>query len=919
MQRVAWNDSLDFLGSTRRGSRGSRNSNGSVNDRASVCSDGSNGRRDGDVVRPSAARHHPSQTSQTGAHGSHGPKSLGRVAAKAFIKRGRSRNDLQSRGATPTWESLEDHASFSDVLNSQMSFILQVLEDTQKKLIRINDESEQRMNELRAENKLLRVHVQGTSNGGTAHFYSRRSKAASKCASAAPSAGQSVAPSIAPSVCQSARSSVVSQLPIIERSSSMKSMKNSLESDEFTKRGSLDSATVAKSEKVPEKVDKVLSTSQSFTAVTPLPPPSRGQNGCWKLEVDYEEDKDFDSVRHFHSVRSRTSRTSTETEDDIPEIRINSIISSDEDIAEGEEDDKFDTEDDASTNSDLSNGMFETLPIWMQESTGTISMKPATKTLGNNKQKNFKRISKLRDLTFKFTDILEEENRQTKYSLYVERFIVHPSSGKRGIWDLVSIVLVVYDLVVIPLALFEPEETWPLVVMTWVCRIFWTVDMPLSFLTGFIRNDGSLEMRPAKIARRYFQTWFALDFFLITVDWLETGWSNGFGYARLGKSSRVFRVLRLVRLLRMLRMKDVIKVAMERMHSERLWIFSDILKIMVLVVGMAHIIACIWYGIGTQSDKEHSWVKAHLASPIYTDLGSRYAMSLHWSLSQFTGGMDEMRPHTVGERVYAIIIYIFTFIVAAVFVSSLTSSMTRLHFIASHQSKQFFQLRRYLFQNNISDELTLRIQRNAQHAVTEQQLFMQESSVDLLDIVSEPLRIDLHFELYAPIYHLHPFFDRYAQDCPQVMRKVCHRATSMTLASCGDTMFDAGEIPAHPKMIFVCSGQMQYVSISGTETQVKAVIWISEAVLWTPWMHLGVLTATAECRLIVLDSQKFHHIVSQYDHADLDPRTYAQNFVGQLNATTEEITDLPLKDNYKIRNHSRIQNRRLTIQFNKTL
>jgi len=660
-----------------------------------------------------------------------------------------------------------------------------------------------------------------------------------------------------------------------------------------------------------DKADKTAGNSAMFTPVTPLPPPSRGLNGCAKMEVeDYEDGQPETFTLSTHSPQPSLSTDAEKAEPKDEEQDAGRTLGEDR-FDECDEEDQF--SEGESTSSDSSNGMFKLLPLWTKGDSNSGLLRQKS-TMGN-KEKNFARISMIRDLTFKFTDVLAEENQKTEFCAHVEKFVLHPSSIKRAVWDCMCIFLVAYDLVAIPLALFEPEETLESVILAWVCRLFWSFDMPLAFFTGFIKSDGSLEMRPPKIAKRYVTTWFALDFFLVAIDWMESSWSNGLGYARLGKSSRVFRVLRMVRLLRMLRMKEVIQVFMERMHSERLWIFSDILKIMVLVVGMAHIIACLWYGIGNTDSQENTWVKEHLK--VYHDLGARYAMSLHWSLSQFTGGMDEMRPHTVGERVFAICIYIFTFTVAAVFVSSLTSSMTRLHFIASHQSKQFFQLRRYLYQNNISDELTLRIQRNAQHAVTESQLFMQESSVDLLAMVSEPLRIDLHFELYSPIYHLHPFFDRYSNDCPQVMRKVCHRATSMTLASCGDTMFDAGEIPAHPKMIFVCSGEMQYVSIGGTETQVKAVIWISEAVLWTPWMHLGVLTATSECRLIVLDSQKFHHIVAQYDHADMDPRKYAETFVDSLNATTEEITDLPLNNMTMTHNNSRIKNRRLTIQFTK--
>merc|ERR1711972_333280 len=65
-------------------------------------------------------------------------------------------------------------------------------------------------------------------------------------------------------------------------------------------------------------------------------------------------------------------------------------------------------------------------------------------------------------------------------------------------------------------------------------------------------------------------------------------------------------------------------------------------------------------------------------------------------------------------------------------------------------------------------------------------------------------------------------------------------------------------------MYFVCSGALQYVSIGGTVTIVQAVQWISEATLWTPWMHMGVLTATSECRLVTLDASWANESANMY-------------------------------------------------------
>merc|ERR1712217_883733 len=67
--------------------------------------------------------------------------------------------------------------------------------------------------------------------------------------------------------------------------------------------------------------------------------------------------------------------------------------------------------------------------------------------------------------------------------------------------------------------------------------------------------------------------------------------------------------------------------------------------------------------------------------------------------------------------------------------------------------------------------------------------------------------------------------------------------------------------------------------------------WISEPVLWTHWMHRGALTATADCRLCLIDAFTFQSAVTSFDHDDFNPKVYAAGFVEGLNAA-KDVSDL---------------------------
>merc|ERR1712228_997402 len=68
--------------------------------------------------------------------------------------------------------------------------------------------------------------------------------------------------------------------------------------------------------------------------------------------------------------------------------------------------------------------------------------------------------------------------------------------------------------------------------------------------------------------------------------------------------------------------------------------------------------------------------------------------------------------------------------------------------------------------------------------------------------------------------------------------------------------------------------------------------WISEPVLWTHWMHRGILRAACDSRLCLLDAHKFQDVVGTFDHDDFNPMVYAAGFVDGLNNCKDLLTDV---------------------------
>lgn len=272
------------------------------------------------------------------------------------------------------------------------------------------------------------------------------------------------------------------------------------------------------------------------------------------------------------------------------------------------------------------------------------------------------------------------------------RMIQNPSSTSRLCWDVVGICLICYDVIMLPLAVFEPDNTVLFVFFTWLTRIFWTADMAASFLVGFYEG-GVLVMRPWMIAKRYMASWFAFDIALVTIDWAQLGLEEddeddgleSLGLARMGKTVRVMRLLRILRLLRLMKLPKIFMLIEERIQSESVTVAISITRLTVSILIINHFIACLWYSIGLMHDQDYTWLVRYGAKD--ASFGTKYSMSLHWTLTQFTPSTMEVFPQNLTERVFALIVVVFAMITFSSFISSITTAMNQLRNMNSEQAK----------------------------------------------------------------------------------------------------------------------------------------------------------------------------------------------------------------------------------------
>ncbi|CAE8596869.1 unnamed protein product [Polarella glacialis] len=447
----------------------------------------------------------------------------------------------------------------------------------------------------------------------------------------------------------------------------------------------------------------------------------------------------------------------------------------------------------------------------------------------------------------------------------MSKIIAFPGSLSRVCWDLIGAALILYDLFVIPMKVFDPPETLVTITMDWFTLLFWTLNVANTLTVGFV-TGGNTVMSPLLILKNYLKRWFLIDCIVLVPDWAFTVASSG---ADSGSESikmlRILRLARTARLLRLFKLKWILDRINDYLDSEFGSIITDVVKMVVLLVTINHFIACAWFAIGNQNSNtdEDSWIKAHGFQR--SDWKYQYMTAFHWSITQFTPAGMEVQPHNMSERSFTVSVVIFALVGFSYMVGSITGSLAQLRSMSAGATKEFWLLRRFLKRNSVPMTLSLRIQRFVEHAHKRQQQTMSITQVKILSLLSEQLMEELQCAINLPHLNVHPLFQFLNGFSTITMQRLAKDAVGRVRMAKGDTLFLPNQKATC--MYFIASGGVEYTR-TFEEKAVREFLdagedWIAEPIMWTPsWIHVGEAKAVTESELLCVKPKTFEDILS---------------------------------------------------------
>lgn len=326
---------------------------------------------------------------------------------------------------------------------------------------------------------------------------------------------------------------------------------------------------------------------------------------------------------------------------------------------------------------------------------------------------------------------------------------LQPDGYIRMVWDILAISFIIYEMFLVPFTLsFEIEETAFLTNMEFIIDVYFIVDIFLSFQTSYYKQ-GLLVTSRKQIALHYIRRWFWFDL-IASFPYTWTVQQNDESSSKRG-SQNILRILRLVRILKILRLVRIFKLkrilAKIESYIEASVLINAILgafRLSLIILFIAHWIACAWHLIGTIESQSHSvtWL-SNVNSQGYQGWYDEYVCSIYWATTtMITVGYGDITPVTDNEKIFAIFIMLIASGVFAFTMSSISNLLQQMDQNKILYKQALVSLNEYMKSKRVSPDIKIKVKRYLEHALDYQNI-VKVNEDGLLGLLSEKLRNEI--------------------------------------------------------------------------------------------------------------------------------------------------------------------------------
>lgn len=463
------------------------------------------------------------------------------------------------------------------------------------------------------------------------------------------------------------------------------------------------------------------------------------------------------------------------------------------------------------------------------------------------------------------------------------RWICHPNSAYRMMWDLLSLLLIILECITVPLSAafdLQPPEFW--FVLT---TVFFSLDIVINFCTGYFA-DGILIMRQSLIIKHYLQTYFLIDFFS-TIPWESMAKGESQRSTSLIKVAKLGKMMRMFRLLRLVKLYELFTKLEDLFTSYTLMVGLSLFKMLGFFGFLCHWSACIWGFMGNPSKIGHHtkdleplpfeicdpggpcepsvvgspWLRRYGLDKLPTSM--QYLTSLHFATGLVTGNAIEITPGYWMERVYVLTMMIISFLVCSTIMSQIVVIIHKLNQNSTEFRERMRVIKEFMISRSVPMTLQAKVKRYLEYQFKSRKV--TNDNLDFMHRLSPWLRLEVAEHLNKSVIIRHPFF----QDLPlKVLKRVCMCAVTVLFAP-GDVVVQKGHIATC--MFFIVRGTLRILQAKTDEIKrnprsvyLDAPSWIGDMCLFKEVVRTHTVMSTTHAELLTIQKEKLLGVIAEF-------------------------------------------------------
>ncbi|KAL4451099.1 hypothetical protein ABPG74_021421 [Tetrahymena malaccensis] len=421
-------------------------------------------------------------------------------------------------------------------------------------------------------------------------------------------------------------------------------------------------------------------------------------------------------------------------------------------------------------------------------------------------------------------------------------YLFLPNSQLYMMWSIFLMVVLTLNVVYIPLAIaFEDIQlsTFASILINILPNVSFMFEIIIKFNTAIYKKGLIIKSRK-QIVLSYLQKRFWYDLCIVFCFFFGSYFQNTF--------------IQTVLLLRFFDITRLIAEIEERYNlKERLYGINDMIKLILLILFIAHLCGCIWHYIAVieiQNGFSQTWMNKSGISLI-DSWWYRYVDSLYWAVvTMCTLGYGDIVPITPSEKIYTIWVTLISCFVFGYSINQIGEILQEFLRIEEEFKIKMSKLNMYMQKRELNDDVCVKVRKYFEY-LHKENLQSNNEGATVIDSLESDLKQEVLRDIYGKMLSSKKLFSlNFGID--KLAVKIQEKKVGLN-----EYIYKEGD-EAH-EVYFLVKGQAEVIK-SQTKTVLQSIykgMMFGEIEFFTGQQRQFSLRASTVCQLAYLNKQDF--------------------------------------------------------------